>query len=308
MGKMNLTLQINALEAKQGLEPRIQLSKYIKPVDADLEVLRREKVKQHLFHLQKVLNRVFKKAKTFTVQRVVKKLKKVREEGNKGEEVIKGLEGELVLVKAYKMEEKVVFGAFMRKCSDYCREKCAFLTEHANINSNVDLQAESSDLKIGEKIMLNNTFGTELAKLATDFELFLKKLYHEGEEEFPEHKKQQLKRQAQNKNSSPPVKKREYFVETLDERLQKRSKNRPGQAARRKLAEEKYGERAKHLTAGKAKVTKSKRYHQDREESDGVKRNAAAQGELHPSWQARREVKEKLSKVKFQGQRITFDD
>lgn len=294
MGKLNLTLQINALEAKQGLEPRIQRSKYIKPVEADLEALRHQKVKQHLFHLQKVLNRAFKKAKTFTVQRVVKKLKKVREEG-KGEEVIKALEAELLLVKAYKTEERMVFGAFMKKCSEYCREKCTFLGD----------QAQSDCDEMGSKIMQNNAFNTELTKLAAAFELFLKKLYHEGVEE-PKpavNKKQQKRQKSQFENTRP---KREYFVGSLGEEQQRKPKNRPGQAARRKLAEEKYGEKAKHLSAGKAKVTKPKRYYQDREDEKGIEKKSKE--ELHPSWQARREVKEKLSKVKFQGQKIKFDD
>ena len=59
---VNLSLRIGALEAKQGLDPRIRVSKYVK-TEGDLEELRKQKIDQHLHHLQKTLNKISKKAK-----------------------------------------------------------------------------------------------------------------------------------------------------------------------------------------------------------------------------------------------------
>src|SRR5690349_4833597 len=81
----NLLLKIGALEAKQGLEPRIERSKYVKiGEDSDLTLLRQEKIQRHLYHVQKLLNKSSKKAKTFAIQKLVKKLKQVDEKSAEG--------------------------------------------------------------------------------------------------------------------------------------------------------------------------------------------------------------------------------
>ena len=296
MGKLrdNLVLQINALEAQSGLEPRIQRSKYIKPVVQDIDGLRREKTKLHLHHLQKVLNRSFKKAKTFTVQRIVKKLKKLKEEG-KGEEVLKMLEEELARVKAYKPVDTVVFGAFLKKCSEYSKEKCSFLEV---------CQDEAAD-QVALKIMQNNAFNAELNKQAASFEQFLKKLYHENEPSPAPTKTPQDKPKRERRERKRVI----DSIEDDDEAAgASRKRNRLGQAARRKLAEEKYGDQAKHLRLNAASSSKKekKRYYENKDKQEEPVKTKDE--ELHPSWQARREVKEKMSKVKFEGKSIKFED
>jgi hypothetical protein len=134
-------------------------------------------------------------------------------------------------------------------------------------------------------------------------------------------------------------------VDTNDDRPQKR--NRPGQQARRKMWEEKFGEKAKHLVSGKPSVVKREkrvergpkdfRAKSDRsqrmpgKERDGQRpakhfaQNGFSEREqqpampfkskssepaesLHPSWEAKRLQKQQQLFAKPQGTKIVFGD
>lgn len=85
---------------------------------------------------------------------------------------------------------------------------------------------------------------------------------------------------------------------------EKRGKNRLGQQARRQQWEKVYGEEAKHLKAVsdlKDEVLPSRTTIKE-----GL-RASAENDSLHPSWEAKRKEKE-LSRQKPSGQRIVFDD
>lgn len=112
-------------------------------------------------------------------------------------------------------------------------------------------------------------------------------------------------------------------------------KNRPGQMARRAIAEKKFGQRANHIASGQPKVAemgKKGREAKERNEkgwnkqgrdptfSRGTgdnaievkqrKRGAGRKddvGVLHPSWQAAKAAKEAKQTVAFAGKKVTFD-
>jgi hypothetical protein len=113
-------------------------------------------------------------------------------------------------------------------------------------------------------------------------------------------------------------------------------KNRPGQMARRAIAEKKFGEKAKHIKSGQPKVAemwKKARDAKDKGKDTGRNRrapptfsrgtgdNAIEVGEkrnrgvgrkddvgvLHPSWQAAKAAKEAKKSATFRGKKVTFD-
>ncbi|KAJ2081114.1 hypothetical protein H4R24_002585 [Coemansia sp. RSA 988] len=79
-------------------------------------------------------------------------------------------------------------------------------------------------------------------------------------------------------------------------------KNRPGQRARRKQYEDKYGEEANHIKQSK----KEKKQHNSNKPRNSL---AAEKDEkVHPSWQAKRREKELLDQAKnVKGKKIIFD-
>lgn len=110
-------------------------------------------------------------------------------------------------------------------------------------------------------------------------------------------------------------------------------KNRRGQRARQKIWEKKYGHQAKHIQK-QLQNDKNERIKRQHEYEERVAKRAAKaekQAELsstlrqeelekgkhvtgtkfneviHPSWQAKKKIQEKLKNVKFQGKKITFN-
>ncbi|OLL25833.1 Protein bud22 [Neolecta irregularis DAH-3] len=84
-------------------------------------------------------------------------------------------------------------------------------------------------------------------------------------------------------------------------------KNRRGQRARRQLWEKKYGKNANHvkIEAEKELLLQKRK---DRFANQRVlKENSAAERPLHPSWEAKKKMREQLSSTaKFSGQKIKF--
>ena len=97
---------------------------------------------------------------------------------------------------------------------------------------------------------------------------------------------------------------------------------------RRKIAEKKFGERAKHIQSGQPKVaempnnskssrnrgrappTFSRATGDNAIEVSGKKRGMGRKddvGVLHPSWQAAKAAKEAKKSVAFLGKKVTFD-
>jgi len=96
------------------------------------------------------------------------------------------------------------------------------------------------------------------------------------------------------------------FLSTLDESELNRNsnkvgdgiskRNRMGQRARRQMFEKMYGKDANHIKNGS-----------EAEEKLNTKQNDADKS-VHPSWQASREKKQKLSAAKFEGTRVQFEN
>ncbi|ORX77534.1 hypothetical protein BCR32DRAFT_270606 [Anaeromyces robustus] len=89
----------------------------------------------------------------------------------------------------------------------------------------------------------------------------------------------------------------ESLSDFIEEKRPKK-KNRMGQRERQKLWEKNYGKNANHLK--KAREMKLK-------EAKKEKNNKLPEN-LHPSWEAKRLLKEKSKIVEFTGKKITFDD
>lgn len=77
-----------------------------------------------------------------------------------------------------------------------------------------------------------------------------------------------------------------------------KKKNRMGQRERQKLWEKNYGKNANHLKKARELKLKEKK----KEKSNKLPEN------LHPSWEAKRLMKEKSKIVEFKGKKITFGD
>jgi len=77
-----------------------------------------------------------------------------------------------------------------------------------------------------------------------------------------------------------------------------KKKNRMGQRERQKLWEKNYGKNANHLKKAREMKLKEKKKDKDSKLPEN----------LHPSWEAKRLMKEKSKIVEFSGKKITFDD
>eukprot|EP00052_Salpingoeca_macrocollata_P020464 m.171994 g.171994 ORF g.171994 m.171994 type:complete len:280 (+) comp21275_c0_seq3:3680-4519(+) len=127
-----------------------------------------------------------------------------------------------------------------------------------------------------------------------------------------------------------------FFVSSLNgAKHHPRKKNRLGQRARQQLAEKKYGQQARHVVdpsldrskpltsnTGPQKDKRSSAVRDGKQKSSQPRQLQKAQGKLqgksplsaqdealHPSWVAKRLLKEKeAAPVKFEGKKITFDD
>ena len=294
----NLLLKIGALEAKQGIEPNIERSKYIKVGnDDDLTSLRQEKILKHLYHLQKLQSKSFKKSKTFAIQKLVKKLKQLEDSGSKEEkdraDSLINLENKLKSLKEIKVEGNFLMSVFQDKWTSYIKEKCSFALID-NLHCGNDILKEVCQIK---------TFQTELEKNVLEFQIFLEKLFHEGEGNEIKNIRKRNKDNSKVKNRQPRSQNDPamiYFNEGLSRTESgqgRKRKNRPGQRARKQNAERNFNDNAQ-------KVSKRKDF--DKEKSGKVFKNldGASNTSIHPSWKAAKE----RTKVKFQGTKTVFSD
>lgn len=81
-----------------------------------------------------------------------------------------------------------------------------------------------------------------------------------------------------------------------------KKKNRPGQQARRKMWEEKYGNAANHIVQQKQKQPKPKPHYRE------SKSERIDNANVHPSWEAKRKLKQQQLVAQPQGKKIVFDD
>lgn len=113
----------------------------------------------------------------------------------------------------------------------------------------------------------------------------------------------------------------------------KRKKNRLGQVARRRMAEQKFGVEAKHIKSGGLTVQqreelRSQKSQQRKERLLRIKKDVAKASEflkqkeaseqpgapikldpkMHPSWAAKLQQQAKIQQATFQGQKIKFDE
>ena len=292
----NLLLKIGALEAKQGIEPSIERSKYIKVGDDnDLTLLRQEKIRKHLFHLQKLLSKSFKKAKTFAIQKLVKKLKQLREDSKDEKELAGTLipfENKLERFKEAKAENNFLIFKFQDKWNPFTKEKCSFVLID-------ELQGNNDDIL--EEICKIKTFQVELERIQREFQTFLEKLFHEGLDN--EEKKLKIRKKNSSKinNKSPHLQKDPAMIYFGEKKFRTREsqpskkRNRPGQRARKQMIEREFNyssnDKLKSST-GKRSGKELKNLNNDTTES------------IHPSWKA---AKEK-TKVKFTGTKTVFSD
>jgi hypothetical protein len=301
----NLLLKIGALEAKQGLEPRIERSKYVKiGEDSDLTLLRQEKIQRHLYHIQKLLNKSAKKAKTFAIQKLVKKLKQVDEKSGEGDQKNDKtiLEANLKQTKEIKIEPDFLMNKFQDKWTPYIKEKCPFISQSFN---NIRNQSEESILDTIFKI---KNFQTDLERLTQEFQQFLEKLFHENQVEADKKPKKRKNFPFKNGGKKPTPQSQDpamfYFDRKKPQRSQfegddsmRKRKNRPGQRARRQMAE-------RDESFSRDNSQKRSNFSREKTEKKAKQLNENSSANLHPSWKA---AKEK-TKVKFQGTKTVFSD
>ncbi|XP_028400338.1 serum response factor-binding protein 1-like isoform X2 [Dendronephthya gigantea] len=116
-------------------------------------------------------------------------------------------------------------------------------------------------------------------------------------------------RQKKEKTSSS-----ESRIAMKTQKERKKSSNRMGQRARQRLWKEQYGKKANHFKSND-KNTNPKQDRKKAERKTSTKGNKRKDNSVdetlnHPSWEAskRRKMQQNISKTKFQGQKITFDD
>lgn len=325
--------------------------------EAAIRQLRRQKVETKLHHTRtKFLPKIMKKVKVSLTQRVVKKIKT-------GEvEKLAELEKELASMKALNHVKLAdwTFNTQIFKNEEYLQSKLKELEMALPQN-------DEDKIEIGgiDKILSVKCYQDAVKACRSDLVLFMKKLLNEAPV-VKEIKELKVKEVAAKRVGSD----KSFFMESLNaddsennendakevaftddeeeedaysgylrdeesdtEKNLKKKKNRLGQVARRRLAEQKFGSEAKHIKSGGLTVQqreelRSQKSQQRKERLVRIKKDVAKASEflkqkeasemsagpikvdpkMHPSWAAKLQQQAKIQQATFQGQIIKFDE
>ena len=331
--------------------------------------LRRQKVESKFYHVKsKILTKQMKKVKVFLTQRIVKKIKQKKTEEEGKFEDFKELETELIKIKSLD-HVKLADWAFSSQVlkDEYLKVK---MVELGISENSINFEFEGID-----KISSIKCFQDAIKTSRNDLIVFIKKLLHEA---VLEPIKKTTEKAAVERKSIPKrlSADKSFFMDSLnagesdievnndsddegrvaftddedeeenggyvgsevEEEKPKKKKNRLGQLARRRLAENMYGREAKHIQSGgltvqqKEELRKQKsqqkkertaRIKKDAVKSDKFKKEKAADEsvsefkkvasvkidpKMHPSWAAKLQQQAKAQQATFQGQKIKFED
>lgn len=323
----------------------------IENTEEAITALQREKVETKTYHLRcKVLPKGMKKVKAFLVQKIVKKLKAATVSKEEAESVvdtneISKLETDLKTFKALDHVNLANFAFYSNILKDvYVQEKFSGL----GIESLEVTRPESF-----EKISTAKCYQDAVKACKEELVTFLKKLFHEMPA--PVKVVKEASSETQPREQKKLMTNKSFFMDSLnandsdeeagtskgkrqrvafsdddddfkgyalsdDESNNKKKKNRPGQLARRRMAEQSFGQSAKHLQSGgmsvkdreALRVQKSK---QKRDRELRIKKEKEAKNEgsvkgksLHPSWEAKIQSQNRINQAQYQGQRMKFGE
>jgi hypothetical protein len=314
--------------------------------EAAIKDLRKQKIESKLYHLRcKVLPKQMKKLKTTLTQRIAKK----PPTECVGDELAKAKSLDHVRLANWAFKVHVV-----KKDSYLCEKLQEYNVEVFN--------EESCDEFV--KLQSIKSFQDAVKATRSDLTTFMRKLLHE--------EIQQVVPKPKTPTTPEPLKAdKSYFIGNLNEEAEvsdnglfegyssdnddleedgedchdatipKKKKNRLGQVARRRLAEQKFGQEAKHIKSGgltvqqrealrkqksdqrKDRLARIKKETSKKSESSARKNDSLSKNpdepiaakpaikidpSMHPSWAAKLQQQQKASSASFQGQKIKFDD
>lgn len=321
----NVTLKISLLEVCLGLEPTLSKCKLFASnpqkfqkmlnrtipgfkedpdwMQQELTKLRKQKIERKAFYSKKVINKSVKKAKAFATQKITRKLKTTIEEGAKAKLLVQ-LDG--------------VKSLDIQKLSEIAYN----MAIEGLVNPDtVPVQATSEDLLKG------HAFQEELTKIQSEMQDFIASVNHNNpigdnntrgaskNRRFTNKRDQNAPRQRSNSFSGESMKRRNprskmetTIIGSLSDPKATEievKKNRPGQRERRKQWEETYGREANHLI-GNGTLEGM----EDNSKADKIYTKKASKSiePIHPSWEAKRQLRDKLASSSFQGTKIKFND
>lgn len=270
MKKKNISMEISLLEARSGMKPKLNRCKPIAmalkshtPTAENLEQLshlREEGIKRKLFAIRKEVQRIAKKARTFALQRIIKKIKSIDATAtatSTSTTTITKMENDMKLIKAINLEilSKHLLGEIIEG-DDYLKEKIS-----------TDLFKKETAENIS--LIRGNALDKNLKLVQIDLAKYVRVLYHEqiiSEEELQEmenKKKEKKERKAAAAAASSAARKRQFCQEDDEDDILTSGGNRKGQRARRLEWEKKYGGSAKHLKDPSMDRSSIRRYKND---------------------------------------------
>ncbi len=340
-GGKRFNLELGVLEAQSGLTPAIGLCKTIAEArsrrrggdaeaGAKLEAMRAERVRRTIHKVRREVQRAAKKARTFAVQRLIRRLRAVdaakRAPLEERMRVVKAID--LAVVGERLLAEQVV-------------GQSAYLAERLGAH----VKTAPGDDAAQAAALSAATLDRQLGAIRDELTTFLRTLYHES---LPAAKEAleadgtaascfvtldgggggggtvppPAKRQRGAKGA-PRVPKWEEEGGGRLEEADRSTGNRKGQRARRIEWERKFGQAARHLAKGPSVAPRLKSdaprsrpgAHQRGTRRSGAQAGGAAapavEEKLHPSWEAQRRQREAL-RAAAGGQpansRIVFDE
>ncbi|ORX48365.1 hypothetical protein BCR36DRAFT_329337 [Piromyces finnis] len=310
--------------------------------------IKQDKITGKIYHLKKELRKAIKKAKNFEIQKKIKKIKNIRSnETNKDEDSInneiKKVEEQINQIKQLKLDE--ISDKFLYKsiCEDEVLGKHSILTLYRTSNRPKDDESiENQNKDLINNILKANITKTCITNIINDIkkviEVFdqnkIEKSVTLDDKPKPKNKKRKKKSKAKKQKTNADsmefnsededdnglgVSNKNYdsmFMSSLNggvddyyssdddetndiiEEKRPKKKNRMGQRERQKLWEKNFGKNANHLKKARELKLKEKK----KEKTSKLPDN------LHPSWEAKRLMKEKSKIVEFTGKKVTFDD
>jgi ribosomal protein S17E len=264
--------------------------------------------------MRKLANKAIKKAKAFLIQKITKKLKALDQNDPKRQK----REELLAMIKKIDLEQysRWHFRDSL-EADDYVHQKIITvldLSDDSDISSELCAMLQNASLKRSK------------LDLAEQMKGFLQKLYHDAPKDMKISSKNQRNNISDDSSS--------IFITSLDteQKMSQRKKNRlnlysddesddesvfpvhkkknrPGQRARRELWEKQYGQNAKHIR--KLKIVKSQKpLHRPKMPLEGnpASNNLESVKDLHPSWAAKLQQKQKLTAAFAENKRIVFDE
>lgn len=263
---------------------------------------REETIRKHLFHVGKLLLKAFKKTKILATRSTIQRLKKSSDDGAKRS----SLEQRLMALKTLKSPPpECLMHVFSLLWDEDIRAQCRAPEASVGLDS------------LQEEVVQHKSFQKELSHQHVRLQGFLARLSGAGEKKADAKKKANPKPRGAKAAPSGPAKRndavksfklRSFFMSSLSNQTEDtmmarrpkrtvdsldpsaaKKKNRPGQRARRQMAQ---GPAAPRETAKRRKSEKP------------------AEESLHPSWQAALQQKTRVSKAlrSVSRQYIVFGD